>query len=220
MISFPSIARSYLSVGALATCAVFAPATEATIKCWTNADGVRECGNAVPPEYAQDPHEELNEQGITVDRVDAAISKEELDAQRRAQREAERAERERAKQREHDRVLLDTYTSVTDLELAREGQVSHIESQIRITEDRIEKLQKNLDQKISKAAEIERQGRTPPPNLRSEIVNLESQIEESQSFIKSKKRERELVEAQFLKDIDRYRELKGIPVADEGGADD
>lgn len=215
--SFPNNARPYL-----VACAVFAlaPAAEATIKCWTNADGVRECGNAVPPEYAQDRHEELNEQGITVDRVDAAISTEELEAQRRAQREAERAERERAKQLEHDRVLLDTYTSVTDLELAREGQVSHIESQIRITESRIEKLQKNLDQKISRAAEIERQGRTPPPNLRSEIANLESQIEESESFIKSKKRERELVEAQFLKDIDRYRELKGIPVADEGGAGD
>jgi len=38
----------------------------AGIKCWTNDDGVRECGNTVPPEYAQKSHRELTGEGITV----------------------------------------------------------------------------------------------------------------------------------------------------------
>ena len=44
---------------ALAAVALLAlpPMAGAGIKCWTNNDGVRECGNAVPPEYAQQGHE-------------------------------------------------------------------------------------------------------------------------------------------------------------------
>jgi len=200
-------------VGALAI--TFASGASAGIKCWTNSEGVRECGNSIPPEYAQERHEEINSQGITVDRVEAAMSAEEVEAKRREARAAEAAAREQARQAERDRVLLDTYTSVTDLELARDGQIDHIESQIRITEDRIEKLQRNLDDKIGRAAEVERRGKTPPPNLIAEIDNLQSQIDESEAFISSKERERELVKDQFVDDIRRYRELKGMPVAEE-----
>lgn len=200
-------------VGALAI--TFASGASAGIKCWTNSEGVRECGDSIPPEYAQERHEEINSQGITVDRVEAAMSAEEVEAKRREARAAEAAAREQARQAERDRVLLDTYTSVTDLELARDGQIDHIESQIRITEDRIEKLQRNLDDKIGRAAEVERRGKTPPPNLIAEIDNLQSQIDESEAFISSKERERELVKEQFVDDIRRYRELKGIPVAEE-----
>ena len=35
----------------------------ARIKCWTNNEGVRECGNAVPPEYAQKGHKEVSKSG-------------------------------------------------------------------------------------------------------------------------------------------------------------
>ena len=35
------------------------------IKCWTNSEGVRECGNTIPPEYAQKSHEEVSEQGVS-----------------------------------------------------------------------------------------------------------------------------------------------------------
>ena len=51
---------SLLLSGALAT-----PFANAGIKCWTNKDGVRECGNAVPPEYAQQGHTVKDKQGLT-----------------------------------------------------------------------------------------------------------------------------------------------------------
>ena len=36
---------------------------DARFKCWTNSDGVKECGQNVPPEYAQQGHEEVNSLG-------------------------------------------------------------------------------------------------------------------------------------------------------------
>ena len=29
---------------------------QARMKCWTNNEGVRECGNSIPPEFAQKEH--------------------------------------------------------------------------------------------------------------------------------------------------------------------
>ena len=40
----------------LATLFLLTAPVQAAIKCWTNKDGVRECGNVVPPEYSQESH--------------------------------------------------------------------------------------------------------------------------------------------------------------------
>ena len=52
------------------------------IKCWHNKDGVRECGNAVPPEYAQQQSEEKDKSGLTVKTQERAKTQEELEAER------------------------------------------------------------------------------------------------------------------------------------------
>ncbi len=54
------------------------PPAHARIKCWTNKDDIRECGNVVPPEYSQKGHEELSDQGIVIDRKERAKTPEEL----------------------------------------------------------------------------------------------------------------------------------------------
>lgn len=187
-------------------------ADAAPMKCWTNSDGVRECGDTVPPEYAQEPHEMLNSQGIMVKRIEGSRSREEIEAEQQARiaeaeaaREAERAARIAA---ESDRILLSTYNSVEDLELARDGQLDHIESQIRMTEARIRKLQETIDQRVVEAARIERQGKAPPKVLTDEIDQLRNQIDESHAFISSKGTEFDSVTAQFDADIQRYRLLR------------
>jgi len=43
------------------------PATHAAyIKCWQNKQKIRECSETVPPEYAQQRIEVMNEQGIVI----------------------------------------------------------------------------------------------------------------------------------------------------------
>ncbi len=39
------------------------------IKCWTNSDGVRECGNIVPQEYTQGGHDEIDTEKFVKRRV-------------------------------------------------------------------------------------------------------------------------------------------------------
>lgn len=62
------------------------------IKCWTNDDAVRECGNVIPPQYSQQDHKEINRQGVTVATSRRAKTKDELaEDARRARDEKARA---------------------------------------------------------------------------------------------------------------------------------
>ena len=54
------------------------------IKCWHNQDGVRECGNVVPPEYAQQGSETKDKFGVTIGATGRAKTLEELEAERAA----------------------------------------------------------------------------------------------------------------------------------------
>ena len=78
MLSTSRIVTAFLASAALC---VWAPGTFAGIKCWTNKEGYKECGNAVPPEYAQQGHTELNKQGLVVDQQERAKTPEELAAE-------------------------------------------------------------------------------------------------------------------------------------------
>jgi len=184
-------------------------AAAAPIKCWTNKDGVRECGNVVPPEYAQQGHEELNPRGIVVEERERAKTPEELEAERReAERRAAEAQGLR-RQAAEDRVLLDTFSSVDDMILTRDGKIQSLESQIRLTENQIEKLQKNLEDAIATAAEQERQGHKPGPEIERNIDEIREQIARKHAFIDDKRAEQDNVRRQFEADIARFRALKG-----------
>ena len=42
----------------------------ARMKCWKNSDGVKECGDKVPPEYTQQGYQELGKGGIVREETD------------------------------------------------------------------------------------------------------------------------------------------------------
>ena len=42
--------------------------TNANIKCWHNENGIRECGDRIPPKYAQGPSEEFSDSGVLLKR--------------------------------------------------------------------------------------------------------------------------------------------------------
>jgi hypothetical protein len=186
----------------------------AGIKCWTNDEGVRECGNAVPPQYSQKGHREISESGITLSTTDRAKSKEELRIEREeaARLAAIRAEEERKiREREtKDRVLLSTYTTEEDLKLAHRGQVAAIDLRIEHTELILKQLDHSLAELRAKAAKLERKGKPITPELKDKIAKIKAQRDDSEAFIEKRRVQKADLAAQFDVDLNRYRELKGI----------
>jgi hypothetical protein len=186
----------------------------AGIKCWTNDEGVRECGNAVPPQYSQEGHREISDTGVTLSTTDRAKTKEELRIEREesARVAAIRAEEARTiRERElKDRVLLSTFTSEKDLSIAHEGQVAAIEIRIEHTELILKQLEQSLAQLRAEAAKLERKGKPMTPELEGKIARVERRLQGSHRFIEERRLQKAELAAQFAEDLDRYRELKGL----------
>lgn len=182
----------------------------AGIKCWTNSEGVKECGNVVPPEYSQKGHSEVSEQGITTGTTDRAKTTEELAAEKQALVEQEARNKIAAKQAAYERVLLDTFTTEDDLLLARDGKLAAIDTRILHTQQIATGLEEKLDSLEEEAANHERAGTTLDEELLGDIAALQSQIEQNSIFILERQNEKESLSLQFVEDLARYRELKGI----------
>lgn len=177
------------------------------IKCWTNKDGLRECGNVVPPEYAQGGHSQVKRSG-TVREVDRAKTPEEIEAERQ-QAEVEHLQRQRVSERvAQDRVLLHTFTTEDDLVLTRDGKVGVIESRIRLLESRVADLEKNRRQLQEQAAQEERAGKGMSPTLREDLERVERQIAEHRQFVVDQRREQDEIRRKFAGDLQRFRALK------------
>lgn len=182
------------------------------IKCWVNKDGIRECGQFVPPEYAQQRIEIINERGIVVDVIEAAKSREQL-----AREAAER--RRRAEQKRRDEILLNTFTTERDIELARKSRIQAIESIIAITNSNTRSLKANLNRVQKRAADFERAGEEPPKELFEEMESLKRQIRDNEEFVAKKQRDIIALEKRFDADLKRFRELKGIAPSAEKAPD-
>lgn len=178
----------------------------AAIKCWTNKQGVRECGNTVPPEYAQQETRTLNQRGVTVDVKQRAKTPEELERERAAREEEERRQAEERQRQEeqanYDRMLLATFSTEEELERARERSVNAIDATIDVTNATIATLNRRLEDQQRRA------GKEPSEAQKDDIAALERQIEEKQAYVDYKQREKDELLRKYDADLKRFRELK------------
>ena len=186
---------------------------QAAFKCWTNHEGIRECGNKVPPEFAQQGHQEISSQGmIKSEQARTKTSEELAEEARLAAIEAEKLKLEEEQARQ-DKILLDTYTDVDGIEKKRDEDIATIQSRINLANKRRKKIQQDLDKRIKAAAAEERSGRAPNKNLLKDIESLKRQVKNNEKFIADKRKEQEAVKASYAKYIDRFNTLTGAKPA-------
>jgi len=190
--------------------ASFSIPAQARIVCWTNKEGVKECGDKLPPEYAESGHKELDNRGFVIDETAREKTDEEVEEEKRL---AEiQAEQDRIKEEavRRDRILLDTFSNVDDIEMARDGKVASIELSITHAEARNKKLQESLDKLVAQAANEEREGKPATEALVKDIESIRNQINTNNEFIDGKHKEEENLKIDYAKDIERFKELKSL----------
>ena len=181
-----------------------------SIKCWTTDEGIRECGNSVPPEYSQKRIDIMNERGIKVEVKEAAKTKEQLEEEARL---AKLKQEELQRQEEahlQDTILLNTFTTERDLKISYDDKIEAVEGLIEITTSGSRTLQQNLQAVKKKAANYERAGEAIPEKVIDEINNLQRQIKDNEDFINKKQDEVKALNLKYEADLKRFRELKGI----------
>jgi len=181
---------------------------------WVDNEGVVHYGDHIPPEFAEQDRRLLNSQGVTVGFEQGLITAEEQAEMDRlaAIAAAEQQAREDAARR--DRMLLDTYLTVDDIEDLRDRRLELIDSQIRVTEFYLGNLRGRLESLRRDSLRFAPHSENPdappiPEDLALDISRLEASINlYEQTLHRSREEQINLREA-FALDIERFIELKG-----------
>jgi len=198
----------------------------ARMKCWTNSDGVKECGDKVPPEYTQKGYQELSKGGIVTDETDKVKTKEELKKEKLEADAIARQQKKEKNKKSLDKMLLETFNSIDEIELAKEEKLKALASTIKITRKRIIKLQYQLDD-IQDNNSIDDEENFEDDDedcvdddedcvdekeeiFRKKVEALKNQIAENKNHLKNRIAETEKTKKLYIEYIARFKKLKGI----------
>ena len=187
------------------------PGREAFYRC-KDAKGSTLYADSLPPGCVGFDVEVLSERGSTLRIIEG-------DQSRSARQEREANEQRALKQREAkqqwDKMLIDTYLSVADIERLRDQRLEMLASQFKVTQQSIENLrerQSRLEGQIARFKPYSDQANAPPlpDHLAEEMVNTVNGSRVYAESLTKNKQEQAEVKAAFESDIKRFKELKGI----------
>lgn len=180
---------------------------------WVDEEGNIRYSDRLPPAQSGKKHHKLNASGVVVNTREAAKSDEELAAEAEARRIAEEKAAEEARlkkiQDHQDQVLLMTFSSEEELQLARENRlavlnsvIQLINSSIETTQSKLSELQDNADQNFLS------QGKEVPGGLAQKIEFFTRKVETRTQQLELKLSEKAKINEKYDTDLARYRELK------------
>jgi len=191
----------------LAALALAAGAAEAALYKWVDDKGVTHYSDTMPPEAVNKGNVQLSPQGLPIKKTDPAITPE----QRKAREAEEERQQEAAKLQEEtarrDRALLDSYTTESDIDLAKNRSLRTVEMALKSAQAYSSQLTKRkADLAASKAA----LGSKPvPASVERELAATDAELARQADFIAQKQKELVTVAARYDADKVRWEALKG-----------
>jgi hypothetical protein len=188
-----------------------ADATEARVYKWVDKDGIIHYGDSIPPEYAEQPKQVLNDQGVTVEHLEGKKTPEQLEAERIARE----LEVQKALQQRADRTLLNTYLNVDEIIMHRNRRVELFQAQQRVTELYLRNTERRLNSLQKDARRYKPYSSDPNApmindSLLRDIRETKETIKRQQDNLQKYKDSQNEIIARFDGDIARFKTLKGI----------
>jgi len=168
-------------------------------------NGHQVCGDVLPMQCFGKGYREMSPQGTVRRMVEPPLTPEQL-ARRDAEERARRTEalRQRAEMR-RNQSLLETYSSVADIDARRDRAVEGVDQDLKRAETRQAQLQKKRES-LNREAEFY-QKRPMPMSLATALHESDSELASQSSVIEAKKREIEAIRSRFEQDRSRYIRL-------------
>jgi hypothetical protein len=184
-----------------------APSPAGDLYKWVDDNGVVHFSDAVPPEAIDKKRDVLDNKGIVVNEIEAKKTKAQLEEEeRRKQVEAEKQHEINAQQ-QYDHMLLDTYTSESDIVSMRDRKISAIADIITLNQNRIDKLKEDLAPLKKQVETLRKNGQDIPADLSAHVKDLEDHITVRINIIEKTRADEAHWRKQFAQDLERYRYL-------------
>jgi hypothetical protein len=198
-------ARLFISLAALLA---FSLPVEARIYKWVDDSGVTHIGDTIPAEYANKDRSELGKSGQVVNSKDVLTpeertAKEAEDAKNRAVLDAAR------NQKVHDSSLLNTYSNVREIDLARARNVQQIDARAQIAKKQLGDATRNFTELKSKADSYTKAGKPIPAYLKDDMNETQIGVTKLSKDMDSINAEKAALESRYDADKARYKELTG-----------
>lgn len=174
---------------------------------YTNDEGNMVVDHRVPTEYASRGYEVLNEDGIVLKVVPRELTEEELEQQDIQIKRAVAAAAEEDRLRKWDELLLLRYSTIEDIEAARERALRDLRIRVSILKSNTRSLKQRVESNQSVAADIERRGGTVDLKRLEAIEQLQSEIAITERSITDRQAEVRHVQEEFQLDIERFEKL-------------
>ena len=175
---------------------------------WVDDKGIVHYTDKMPPEATNKGSVELNKQGIQVKRIDPALNAE----QRRAREvEGERlrlAGMQREQGERRNRVLLQSYSTESEIDLARTRALGTIDAQVQSALAYTATLSTRRDE-----LEVKRKGlgdKLLPPVVERELATVDTELNKQSELIAARKKDIADVNARYDGDKQRWRELRAV----------
>lgn len=201
---YPLHAAGRLVMAAIATAFLIAPAEAANFYCCKDDNGRQVCGDFIPSVCNDRGYRIVNQAGVTIKEVPPPMSKEEKEA---LAAEEIRKKEELAVLRENQRrnqALLDSYSSVKDIDLALQRNEDENQRLIQISESEILNLKAKKQALLDEASLKKNQDSS---DLSRQLEGLNRQILEQEALIEAQKKTAAVLRERFAEDKRRYLEL-------------
>lgn len=205
--------RIFLVLGAAALAAILSASALAQsqqgpkLYKWVDKQGITHYGSSVPPQYADQQLQVLNSQGMTVKTLDAAKTPEQLAAEK--QQKAAAAQETEAQKQQHatDQMLLDTYTSVADIEQDRKTRAKAMDAQITVTNNAISSLEGSLQGYKKQQETLGKNHRPIPASVQKDLTETEQQLAADRKLLEQQTQQKQAMEDRFAGYAKRFQEL-------------
>jgi hypothetical protein len=175
---------------------------------WVDDNGTTHYGETVPPEYANKDRVELNKEGREV-KTDEVPTPE----RRRAKEQEDAKKRDDARvaleQERYDKTLINTYSSVKEIDLARSRSLQQVDARINVINAYINTANDNLIALQNEADNDTKAKRKIPDSLQEDLRDAQTRLTKLQQDLRIPNAEKTALEMRFDTDKARYIELTG-----------
>ncbi|MFK7829966.1 MAG: hypothetical protein AB8B57_09325 [Congregibacter sp.] len=177
---------------------------------YTNAEGSKVIGYQVPPAFVANGYDILSPTGALLSVVPKQLDDTELsdmDSQARREREALK---EQERLRKWDESLLLRYSSIEDIEAARERALRNLRIRVSILNGKLRSLKQQIENYQSIAANMERVGSEADESHLTAIADLRREIDSTERALADRQQEIASVDESYDLDISRFADLLDI----------
>lgn len=167
---------------------------------YINEEGAKVMNHSLSPEAAKRGYEVVSLTGIVLKVVPPALTPEQA-AAAAAQKEQKR------ELEEWDASLLRRYSSVDDIEAAKQRKLADLEANMAILISNLNTIQSQIRAEYAKGAGFERRGQPVPEVVLTALDNLEAELEDTREKYIQREWEYEDVADKFEQDKERFNQI-------------